>query len=60
MFIVDGISTAIALRVKDGVVIAVEKIITSKMLEEGSNSRINAVDLHIAMVNFLMTNNLKQ
>jgi 20S proteasome subunit alpha 7 len=56
MVIVDGISTAIALRVKDGVVIAVEKIITSKMLEEGSNSRINAVDLHIAMVNFLMTN----
>jgi 20S proteasome subunit alpha 7 len=46
---VENSGTAIALRVKDGVVIAVEKIVTSKMLEEGSNSRINAVDLHIAM-----------
>ncbi|KAG5458935.1 MAG: nucleophile aminohydrolase, partial [Olpidium bornovanus] len=38
--------TAIGLRVKDGVVLAVEKIIQSKLLVPGSNRRIQSVDLH--------------
>lgn len=38
--------TAIGLRVKDGVVLAVEKIVQSKLLVPGSNRRIQSVDLH--------------
>ncbi|AAZ10115.1 proteasome alpha 7 subunit [Trypanosoma equiperdum] len=41
---VDNGSTAVAACCKDGVVVAVEKILTSRMLEEGSNNRIHAVD----------------
>lgn len=41
---VDNGSTAIAACCKDGVVVAVEKIHSSKMLENGSNNRIHAVD----------------
>lgn len=41
---VDNSSTAVAACCKDGVVVAVEKIHTSRMLEKGSNNRIHAVD----------------
>ncbi|CAJ1009611.1 putative Proteasome subunit A N-terminal signature/Proteasome subunit [Leishmania naiffi] len=41
---VDNSSTAVAACCKDGVVVAVEKIHSSRMLESGSNSRIHAVD----------------
>lgn len=41
---VDNSSTAVAACCKDGVVIAIEKIHTSRMLENGSNNRIHAVD----------------
>lgn len=41
---VDNSSTAVAACCKDGVVVAVEKILTSRMLESGSNKRIHAVD----------------
>ncbi|CCD12750.1 unnamed protein product [Trypanosoma congolense IL3000] len=41
---VDNGSTAVAACCKDGVVIAVEKILTSRMLEAGSNDRIHAID----------------
>ncbi len=37
-------------KVKDGVVIGVEKLIISKMLEEGANRRIYTIDKHIGMV----------
>jgi 20S proteasome alpha/beta subunit len=43
-------STAIGLRVKDGVVLAVEKLVQSKLLVEGANRRIQSADLHIGIV----------
>jgi len=46
---VDNSGTAIGLRVKDGVVLAVEKLVQSKLLVPGSNRRIQTVDLHIGM-----------
>ncbi len=42
--------TAIGLRVKDGIVLAVEKIIHSKLLVPEANRRIQSVDRHIGMV----------
>ncbi|KAK7084654.1 Proteasome subunit alpha type-3 [Halocaridina rubra] len=43
---VENSGTAIGLRCKDGVVLAVEKIITSKLFEPGANKRIFTVDTH--------------
>ena len=48
VFFVD--STALGLRVKDGVVLAVEKIIQSKLLTPGANRRIQSGDFHIGVV----------
>jgi 20S proteasome subunit alpha 7 len=42
--------TAIGLRVKDGVVLAVEKIIHSKLLMPESNKRILTIDRNIGYV----------
>jgi 20S proteasome subunit alpha 7 len=42
-------STAIGLRVKDGVVLAVEKLVTSKLLLPGANRRIQTVDRHMGV-----------
>lgn len=42
--------TAIGLRVKDGVVLAVEKLVTSKLLLPGANRRIQTVDRHMGVV----------
>lgn len=42
-------STVIGLRGKDGVVFAVEKLVTSKLYEPGPN-KIFTVDKHIGMV----------
>ncbi|KAI9318945.1 nucleophile aminohydrolase [Dichotomocladium elegans] len=47
---VDNSGTAIGLRVKDGVVLAVEKLVQSKLLVPGANRRIESADLHIGMV----------
>jgi len=47
---VENSGTAIALRCADGIVFAVEKIVQSKMLEPGSNRRIQTIDKHIGMV----------
>jgi hypothetical protein len=44
------ISTAIGLKVKDGVVLAVEKLIHSKLLIPEANRRIATIDRHIGMV----------
>lgn len=44
---VDNSGTAIGVRVKDGVVLGVEKLVPSKMLVEGSNRRIHTVDEHL-------------
>ncbi len=43
-------STVIGLKCKDGVVLAVEKLIISKLLVEGSNKRIYSVDKHAGLV----------
>ena len=40
----------IGLRLKDGIVLAVEKLVTSKLLVPGSNRRIVTVDHHAAVV----------
>jgi len=43
--------TTIGLRVKDGVVLAVEKLVHSKLLVPGaSNRRIQTIDKHIGLV----------
>jgi hypothetical protein len=42
--------TAIGLRVKDGVVLAVEKLVHSKLLVPEANRRIQNIDRHIGLV----------
>ncbi|KAL6309748.1 20S proteasome subunit [Sparassis latifolia] len=46
---VENSGTAIGLRVKDGVVLAVEKVIHSKLLVPEANRRIQTVDRHVGM-----------
>ncbi|OBZ83034.1 Proteasome subunit alpha type-3 [Choanephora cucurbitarum] len=46
---VDNSGTAIGLRVKDGIVFAVEKLIQSKLLVSGANRRIQSADHHIGI-----------
>lgn len=43
---VDNSGTVIGLRCKDGIVLAVEKLVQSKLLVPGANRRIATVDLH--------------
>jgi 20S proteasome subunit alpha 7 len=47
---VEASGTVVALRCKDGVAFAVEKVITSRLYESGSNKRVHNVDKHIGMV----------
>ncbi|KAL4812209.1 nucleophile aminohydrolase [Aspergillus spinulosporus] len=47
---VENGGTSIGIRCKDGVVLAVEKIITSKLLKPGANKRISTVDRHVGIV----------
>ena len=46
---VENAGTAVALRGKDGVVFAVEKIVASKLYESKANKRIFSVDRHVGM-----------
>nr|VWP00548.1 Methyl-accepting chemotaxis protein I [Ganoderma boninense] len=46
---VENSGTAIGLRVKDGVVLAVEKLIHSKLLVPAANRRIQTIDKHIGL-----------
>ncbi|XP_043466472.1 proteasome subunit alpha type-3 [Leptopilina heterotoma] len=46
---VENSGTVIGLRGKDGVVFAVEKLITSKLYETGANKRIFNIDKHVGM-----------
>ncbi|KAF8631207.1 hypothetical protein AX15_002538 [Amanita polypyramis BW_CC] len=46
---VENSGTAIGLRVKDGIVLAVEKLVHSKLLVPAANRRIQTVDRHIGM-----------
>lgn len=47
---VENSGTVIGLKGKDGVVLAAEKIIMSKLHEPSSNRRIFNIDKHIGMV----------
>lgn len=47
---VENAGTVIGLRCKDGIVLAVEKLVTSKLLVKGANRRIATVDLHAGVV----------
>lgn len=47
---VENGGTAIGIRCKNGVVLAVEKIISSKLLKPGSNKRIATVDRNVGVV----------
>ncbi|KAG9257989.1 proteasome component C1 [Emericellopsis atlantica] len=47
---VENGGTSIGIRAKDGVVLAVEKIIGSKLLKPGANKRIATVDEHAGVV----------
>lgn len=46
---VENSGTAVALRGKDGVVFAVEKLVTSKLYEAGANKRIFTIDQHVGV-----------
>lgn len=46
---VDNGGTSIGIKAKDGVVLAVEKIISSKLLVPGKNKRIQTIDRHIGV-----------
>lgn len=46
---VENSSTAIGIKCKDGVVLAVEKLVQSKLHEDDSNKRIFHIDTHIGM-----------
>ncbi|KAJ4297428.1 putative proteasome subunit alpha type-7 [Collariella sp. IMI 366227] len=47
---VENGGTSVGIRCKDGVVLAVEKIVTSKLLKPGANKRIATVDRHLGVV----------
>ena len=49
---VENGGTSVGIRCKDGVVLAVEKIVTSKLLKPGANKRIATVDRHLGVVSF--------
>lgn len=51
---VENSGTAIGLRGKDGVVFAVEKLVTSKLYEPGTNPRIFNIDKHVGMVSIII------
>jgi len=46
---VENSGTCVGIRGKDGVVFAVEKIVTSKLYEQGANRRIFNIDTHVGM-----------
>jgi len=46
---VENSGTAIGLKVKDGIVLAVEKLVHSKLLVPGANRRIQIIDRHIGL-----------
>lgn len=48
-------STAIGIKLKDGVILAVEKLVQSKLLVPGANRRIATVDTHVGIVRSLVT-----
>jgi hypothetical protein len=53
---VENGGTSIGIRCKDGVVLAVEKVITSKLLKPGANKRIATIDRHVGAVSHVTRN----
>ncbi|KAI9745660.1 MAG: hypothetical protein M1818_001194 [Claussenomyces sp. TS43310] len=47
---VENGGTSIGIRCKDGVVLAIEKLVTSKLLKPNANKRIATIDRHIGVV----------
>jgi len=47
---VENGGTAIGIRCKDGVVLALEKLVSSKLLKPGANKRIATIDRHMGVV----------
>lgn len=47
---VENGGTSIGIRCKDGVILAVEKLVTSKLLKPGANKRIATVDRNFGVV----------
>ncbi|OWB62523.1 hypothetical protein B5S31_g5432 [[Candida] boidinii] len=47
---VENAGTSLGIKCKDGVVLATEKIITSKLLVPGKNKRIQSIDRHVGVV----------
>ncbi|ESW96553.1 proteasome subunit alpha type-7 [Ogataea parapolymorpha DL-1] len=47
---VENAGTSIGIRCKDGIVLATEKIIASKLLAPGKNKRIQTIDRHVGVV----------
>jgi 20S proteasome subunit alpha 7 len=56
---VENSGTAVGVRCKDGVILGVEKLIVSKMLEPSGNRRIYSVDLHIGATSAGLTADAK-
>ena len=53
---VENGGTCVGIRCKDGVVLAVEKIITSKLLKPGANKKIATVDRNVGVVCYRASN----
>ena len=51
---VENGGTCVGIWCKDGVVLAVEKIITSKLLKPGANKRIATVDRNVGIVCYVL------
>jgi 20S proteasome subunit alpha 7 len=47
---VENGGTAVGIRCKDGIVLALEKLVTSKLLKAGANKRIATVDRNMGIV----------
>jgi 20S proteasome subunit alpha 7 len=52
---VENGGTAIGIRCKDGVVLALEKLVSSKLLKPSANKRIATVDRNIGLVRLSST-----
>ena len=56
---VENGGTCVGIRCRDGVVLAVEKIITSKLLKSGANKRIATVDRNVGVVSAHLSGKLR-
>lgn len=50
---VENGGTAIGIRCKDGVVLALEKLVSSKLLKKDANKRIATIDRHMGVVSII-------